>query len=81
MTKILKPTKCDFGCEMVETLVQNENFVLLLFYGMGRRETMSINKKYYTKAFLKNAINAWAVGSTIEKIIEKAEEMSKKNYY
>ena len=79
--KMLKPTRCDFGSETVETVAHNKESVLLLFYGMGKREVVSLRKEFYTKAFLRNSVNAWAIGLSIEKIIEKAEEMSKKNYY
>lgn len=80
MKKTLKETKSSFCNASVETLAINETGVLLKFYDMGSSMILSLPIKYYTKRFLKNAVDAYAVGSNAEKIAANAERLANETF-
>lgn len=74
MVKVLKSTKCSFSFDFVETLAIREGAVLLRFYGLNGSAEALLPTQFYNKNFLKNAVNAFAVGCSIEHILDKAYE-------
>lgn len=78
MVRILKSTKCAFSFDFVDTIAIREGEVLLHFHGLGGNVECLLPLQFYNKNFLKNAVNAFAVGCSIQKILEHAEEYSKR---
>lgn len=78
MVRILKSTKCPFSFDFVDTVAIREGEVLLHFHGFGGSVECLLPIQFYNKKFLKNAVNAFAVGCSIHTILERAEEYSKR---
>lgn len=76
MVKVLKSTKCSFSFDFVDTVAIREGAVLLSFHGLNGSAECLLPTQFYNKNFLKNAVNAFAVGCSIEHILDKAEEYS-----
>lgn len=81
--KALKTTRSDcWQHSKVETIkIDKENAYLSFFDStLNLRKNLVLPRKFYCKRFLKNAVNAWAVGVSIEKIRERAERYATEKY-
>lgn len=71
--KALKKTFSFDGFASVDTLQINADSVVLEFYQLGTKATLELPTKFYCKRFLKNSVEAFSVGSSVEKILANAE--------
>lgn len=81
--KMLKTTRSDcWEYAKVDTIWIDNKDVFLAFYdsALNLTDYLVLSRKFYCKRFLKNAVNAWAVGASIEKIRERAERYATEKY-
>lgn len=80
MINKLKDTKSSFCNAFVVTDSINESSVVLKYYGYGDFTTLELPIKFYCKRFLKNSVDAFAVGSSAEKILNDAERLATEKF-